>query len=100
MASTSVTTYDPGDQVRLTVSFLSTGSTAVNPTTVSFVYRDPAGNLTTMASSDITNDVVGTYYGDLVVSTPGVWYYRITSTGNLVSAGEDWFRVRHSQVST
>lgn len=100
MASTSVTTYDIGDKVRITATFTSTAGTNADPTAVTVKHKDPSGNLTTVDSTSVTNSATGVYYADLEPDEAGVWHYSIGGTGNVVAYAEDWFRVRHVNVST
>lgn len=91
-------TYDIGDIVRLSGTFTDTGGEPIDPTAVTVQYLDPDGNVTTQGS--LNHPSTGFYYVDITVDSPGVWAYRIYSTGTGQSAEESWFRVRHLRVST
>jgi hypothetical protein len=44
----STTIYDIGDAVRCSATFKDSSNAAVNPTTVTFKYKDPSGNVATL----------------------------------------------------
>lgn len=95
--------YDLGDSVRVTASFTDpdTGD-AVDPDTVGFKYKDPAGTVTTLTYGDgarIVKDSAGHYHVDVDANLAGRWYYRFYSTGAGQAATERSFTVRPSQFS-
>ena len=98
----ALSTYDVGDTVRLQAQYTDTGGSPADPTTVRIVYRDPAGSESTAVSGTtaMTNPSVGTFYTDVLLSTPGTYRWRSESTGNIVTAAEDVFVVRRQWVST
>lgn len=93
-------TYDIGDVVRITGTFRSTAGVLANPSKVTFKYEDPSANVVTVTSTSGTvfNPSTGLFYVDVSPDEPGVWEYRIYSTGSITSSTEDWFRVRKQRV--
>jgi uncharacterized protein YfaS (alpha-2-macroglobulin family) len=90
------TRYDNGDLVRCTAAFTDTAGTAIDPTTVSFRVKDPAGTITTYAygtDSELVKDSTGNYHVDIDANTDGIWAYRFSSTGAGQAAAEATFRV-------
>lgn len=94
--------YDIGDIVRLEATFTDTGAAYLDPTLVTFTVLPPnsTGIEVTSASTDVIHPSTGVYYYDQLATLPGTWNYRSHSTGIGQSAGEGWFTVRHSQVTT
>lgn len=99
-------TYDIGDSVRTNVSFLSTGSTAADPSgAIRFKWKTPDGTVTattysTGTSTGVIRTGAGTYHANLVTTGQGVYWTRFESTGSIVTAVEAYFLVRASQVTT
>jgi hypothetical protein len=96
-------TYDLGDVVRLIATFTDTGGTLADPTTVTFTYGSPLDSWTTEVSgisTGVTNPSTGVYTIDLLPGLPGVWPYKVNSTGLITTASESYFRVRHPRVSS
>lgn len=91
----SMSTYTPGDLVRLSASF-TVASVATDPTTVVCIVRDPAGVETTYASP--TKDSAGNYHvdHDLTAAKSGVWSQRWLGTGACQAAMEAEFFVEPS----
>lgn len=86
--------YDLGDTVRLTATFASTDGAPANPTTVRFWVKAPSSTvLTAQTSTEWTQPSTGTYTFDLVPSATGVWSYRVSSTGTIVSSEDGQFIV-------
>jgi len=101
MATLSVNTYDIGQAVRCDVVFADTAGTATDPTTVTFIIRDPSGNETTYTyppAGTIVKDGVGDYHADVTLDEAGLWYYRWEGTGALVAASEHGFYARKSEI--
>ncbi len=97
-------TYDIEDTVRSAVAYLSTNSTAIDPTTVRFHKETPAGVVSSILYSAGTGDVVrasqGNYYIDITTTSSGTYELRWTSTGTAAQTNESWFFVRTRRVST
>lgn len=93
-------TYDIGDKVRLRAVFTSTSGAFLDPTLVTFKYRDPSGNESTVISSStsVVHPSTGTYTTDIIVDQQGVWRWRAYSTGNITTAGESDFVARKQYV--
>jgi hypothetical protein len=93
-------TYDIGDTVRLRATYTSTSGVAANPTTVVFLYLDPSGNTTTLtsASTSVPNPSVGEFHTDVILDEAGLWQYRVSSTGAIVTSEESYFIVRDRRV--
>lgn len=85
--------YQNGSAVRLSAAFTQFGTgTPTDPLTITLVYEDPSGTVTTLVygSSSIARDGVGLYHNDMVVNLVGVWTYRWSGTftvGAAVSEG-------------
>jgi len=92
-------TYDIGDEIRITSSFLQ-GIVPVDPATVSLVVKLPDGSSSTYtyAGSTLIKDSVGNYHKDLTIASSGTYYYRWTSTGTGAASQENWFQVRVRKV--
>jgi hypothetical protein len=97
----ALSTYDIGDTIRMTAVYLSTGGDFVDPTTVTFVIKDPSGvEVTrTSASTSVTHPSTGTFYTDFIIDEQGVWRWRSYSTGNIHTAGEAEFVARKQWVA-
>lgn len=96
-----VNIYDKGDLVRCTGTFTDseTPPNAVDPTTVSFKFKNPAGSVTTYVygvDAQLVRSGVGIYYADISLTAPGIWRYRFESTGTGQAAGEHFFEARES----
>ena len=100
MSTLAASNYDIGDLVRLSATFTSTAGALADPTKVTFVVNDPSGNssTTTSASTGVVHPSTGLYTLDVDVDEAGVWQYRVNSTGVVTTAGEAYFRARHSRV--
>lgn len=93
-------TYDNGDLVRCTGNF-QTGGVDVDPTTVSFKFKTPAGVVTTYtypASAQLVKDSTGDYHVDLSANEDGQWWFRFESTGTGQAASEQAFYVKSEVV--
>jgi hypothetical protein len=101
MATLAVNTYDIGQAVRFTVTFADTAGVSTDPTTVTFIIRDPSGTETTYTyppAGTIVKDDTGDYHADVTIDEAGLWYYRWTGTGVLVAAAEHGFYGRISEI--
>lgn len=90
-----MSTYNKGDLVRITGTFANAAGTNLDPDTVFFQVKDPAGVITlyTYGSSAVVRLSAGIYYLDVSVGTAGTWAYRVYSTGNGQAAGDNYFSV-------
>lgn len=102
-------TYDQGDQVRITGTFTDTGGTVGDPTTVNFLYDTPTSTAPTIATrtststgavNGITKLSTGVYHYTVPTTGQGKYEARFTSTGTLAASGESWFSVRPQRVTT
>ena len=91
----SMSTYVPGDRVRLSAAF-TVNSVATDPTSVTCVVRAPDGTETTYATP--TKDGVGNYHvdHDLTAAKGGVYAQRWIGTGACQAAMESEFFVEPS----
>ena len=94
-------TYDTGDVVRCTAVFTDAAGSGVNPTTVTFTFRDPAGTVVSYVygvDPEVVRPETGTFYIDVPVEDQdGVWHIRCVGTGDNAAAGESHFIVRPSR---
>jgi uncharacterized protein YfaS (alpha-2-macroglobulin family) len=86
--------YDVGDGVRATVTFRDLDGALANPTDVVAKLKNPAGTVTTIATS---HPSTGVYYADFTLTTPGAWWVRFEGTGAVIAAQEFPLRVRPTQ---
>lgn len=97
MARVRVEPFWEGGGIRLTAEFHDPETDAlvapIAPVVVSTV--DPAG---TVATPTVTNPSVGIYRAEFVAGVPGVWKYRVASSGPLPGVDEGTFEVRESQI--
>ena len=100
------TTYDIGDVVRISSTFLSTAGVRADPTTVYFAFETPDGtaySTTYTGAGDIvkaSTPSTGVYYYDITTTGYGQYEYRFSSTGLITSAAEAYFSVRPRRVTT
>ncbi len=99
----SIKVYETGALIRAAGAFTDVdGVTAIDPTTITIRFIDPAGTATAWlfgTDSEVIRDSVGNYHADIPVSLPGVWRYRWEGTGAAIAAGEGQFRVQDSRFS-
>ena len=96
-------TYDIGDVIRASVAYLSTGSTAIDPSGVNFYLEPPDGTATQYiynTSTRVVRASQGNYYFDITTTATGTYEYRWTSTGTAAGSQESWFFVRTQRVTT
>ena len=96
--------YDIGDVVRVTATFLSTGSTYTDPTEVTLRYSNPSSTVAAStwvysSSTEITRLSAGIYYADIPCTGAGAYEYRFTSTGTSAASEEGFFYVRARRVT-
>lgn len=93
-------TYEVGDKVRLTGTFLS-GGVGADPTgiTVTVLYpRNAIVQTKTVYTypATVTRQAAGIYFVDVTIDREGIWDYRIAGTGAIASAEEGAFNVPDS----
>ena len=93
---TILNTYDVGDSTRFQSAFTVDG-VAQNPTAVFLFVKHPSGTTDSYVTGDLTNDVTGTFYLDIVLDDTGIWYYRFTSSGTVIAADEGSLIVERSE---
>lgn len=94
-------TYDVGDSVRCTGTWTTAAGVAVDPTTVTFFYKDPSGNTTTLiydTDEEVIKSDTGIYYVDVDGDESGHWLTRWESTGTGKAAEPGEFFVRRQNV--
>lgn len=97
----AINVYDKGDIARVTGTFTNSAGAAIDPTTVTFKYRVPAGTITTLVygtDPGLIKSAVGVYYVDISASTSGKYICRFESTGTGQAAEETEFLVEGSQL--
>ena len=99
--------YDIGDVVRVSSTFLSTGSVKTDPTSTKFVYTTPDGtdvvnsrSGTSTSSNSIHRTTAGVFYFDVTTTSSGTYWHRFSSTGVVTTSAEWNFRVRKRFTST
>lgn len=94
--------FDIGDLARLQATFTNTAGTAINPTGVSFVIVDGAGDLTTYVydtDPEVVRSATGVYYVDWPVETNGIHKWKFVSTGSGAAAQSGQFVARGWQTA-
>ncbi len=95
-------TYDLGDLVRVTGTFKNAAGAAIDPGTVAFKLRAPAGTVTSYvygADSALVRDALGAFHVDVSAVASGTWHYRWESTGTGQAAEEGSFVVEGSALT-
>ena len=95
-------TYDIGDLVRLTGSFLDLSDVPTDPTGITYSIRLPSGTITTLVygvDASIYRSSTGVYYTDFAPSMEGLHYYRFAGTGAVTAAEEESFYIRKRQTA-
>lgn len=89
--------YDIGSLVQVTGTFKNASGVLTDPSTVVCTVEDPAGNVTTPAT---TKQSTGIWYAqiDLTGAVAGLWWYRFAGTGTCQAAEENSFYVEASNV--
>lgn len=93
--------YKVGASVRCSAVFTNDLGAAVDPSTVTFRLRTPAGTVTSYAygtDAQLVKDATGNYHVDLSASQAGRWTYRFEGTGAAPSADEAQFAVESSRI--
>lgn len=91
--------YDIGDRRKLICEVYDENSALTDPTTLTFMIREPCGTITTYiygTDAELVKDSVGKYhvYWDCV--TAGHYDWRYEADGTVVAAEESHFSVRRS----
>ena len=92
-------TYQLGDEVQVSGTFVDSAGDAIDPTDVYCQVRDPSGNITTYeygVDAALVKDDTGEYHVDVDVDEVGWWWYRFYGTGTGQAADEERFRVEES----
>jgi hypothetical protein len=80
-----VHSYEQGDLVICQTSIVASGAQLVNPGVVTFIARDPAGNLAASSAASLSHPATGIYYYALPIpigaSYIGNWTYGFRATG-------------------
>mgnify|MGYP001579977939 CR=1 len=89
--------YEIGDQVRIWGTFTSAG-TGSDPTQVFLELATPA-NVVTLYGYGTAGTIIqkqgnGTYYADVVATQQGMWQYRWTGTGNIITSDMNHFYIK------
>ncbi len=93
--------FDIGDAPRLLGSFSDIDFVPIDPSTVTFKIKDPAGVVTTLVYSfdgSVIKQDTGIYYTDFSVNTDGVHNWKLFGTGSGQVAEQASFEVRSSNV--
>ena len=94
--------YILGNEVRCDGEFVDEDGVFIDPSTVSFKLKNPAGTIVIYnypADAQLVKDSVGHYHVDVDANAFGVWYYRFQSTGTGKAADEKSFSVPKSEFS-
>ena len=92
--------YIADELVRVFVTF-EVNSVLIDPTTIVFKYKNPAGTITAWTygvDGQVVKDGVGTYRADINVNAGGTWYFRWTGTGAAQGAAQDSFVVTAANI--
>lgn len=97
-----VNTYEQGNLIRLTGSFIdvSTGN-AIDPSIVKFRVKAPDGAMTEYrygTNAELVKDSTGNYHVDLPADQAGRYTYRFFSTGTGMAARDKVFVVTPAGV--
>jgi hypothetical protein len=91
-----INTYVRGTLVRCSVLFENAAGTDVDPTTVTFRFKTPAGATTSWVhgvDGGLVKDATGAYHADVDANDEGAWHYRWEGTGANQAAAEGQFTV-------
>jgi len=92
--------FDKGDLIRVTGTFTNSAGTAVDPTAVNFMYRNPTGVIVVLVygtDAAVVKSATGIYYVDVNANSAGTWWVRYESTGTGQAADEESFDVMPSE---
>ncbi len=93
----SVNAYDKGDVVVVSAVFTDRNDALLDPTALTFTFKDPNGAAITYVfgvDSELVKDSVGNYHVDLKPTIDGYWRYKYQSTGIGQAAEEGQFQVK------
>ena len=93
--------YNIGTLVTMRGAFTS-GSTATDPTTLTFKLKDTSGSTTTYVygtDAELVRDSAGNFHVNYTPELPGNYYYRFAGTGACQAASEGLFSVRESEFA-
>jgi hypothetical protein len=92
--------FDIGDRIRITATF-TISDAPVDPDAFTITIQDALGTETeyTITDSGILHIGVGIYAIRYIAEKSGLCTVLWKSTGNIVTAGEDSFRVRYSAIN-
>lgn len=93
--------YDVGDNPKITGAFTDISGSPVDPTTVTAIWKDPAGVETTLVygvGNTIVKDSIGVYHFYILINQTGTYFYRWVGTGTNQVAEENHFTVRTSNL--
>jgi hypothetical protein len=92
--------YDPGDLVRVSVTFASSGGTPVDPGSLYIGLKTPTAIESRGFGPDdrVVKESTGRYYFDISADLPGDYKYRWSSTGSVQAAVVGAFRVKEWPV--
>ena len=88
--------YDIGDLPRCSAAFTDTDDVAIDPTALTFTFKDSSGNTTVYTygvDAQLVKDSVGNYHVDVSVDEAGLWLYWFKATGVAQAVGEQSFYV-------
>lgn len=91
--------YNVGDLVTISGTLTGSDGDELDPTAVFVEYKDPEGNIITLAYPDdaaLVRDGAGVYHADISIDQSGYWRYRFYSTGIGQGASEQSFSVKAS----
>lgn len=93
--------YDLGQRLLSRVTFLDENDVPGDPTSITFKWKDPDGNITTKiygVGLDVVRESEGTYICRFTVNMPGKWAVRWEGTGEIEAPKEKIFMVKKSDV--
>lgn len=91
-----------GESARLTCTFRTTAGALQDPSAVRFLYRDPAGAVTTWVygtNAQLQRLSLGVFLVEIALPSAGAWYWRWEGSGSLVAASEGAFVVAQGQFA-
>lgn len=93
-------TYDQGDLIQIRATFTISGS-YVDPTYVSFYFRDTVGTITEYiygVDAEVVRTSTGSYYFNYHVPAYGQYYSSWYASGSVYGKEENMFYVRRPNV--
>ncbi len=94
--------YLVGAKPKVYAVFRDEDNELIDPTAVSFIFRNPAGDTTTYVFNtnvELVRDSTGKYHVEINANAAGFWHYRYESTGDGQAAFEGRFAVDRSNFS-